>query len=118
MLDNVKGKGGALRKGDRPEKSGPSYLGGPSEDFKRAYRAWLSYYDQLEEFQQKVCKTRSRDGIAIPVGIEEMRLSNQKARLLRQELFEPLKLLNIPTDVECEARSLALREHERKWTKK
>lgn len=90
----------------------------PSEHFKKAYQTWLSYFDQLEQYSQTVCKSRSPKGIAVAVTTEEMRLVNQKSRLLRQELFEPLVGLNISTEVTNEARYLALREHERRWARK
>lgn len=90
----------------------------PSEMFRRAYQAWLSYFDQKESFDQKICRLRDAGGIAIPQTLDEMRQSNQKARLLRQELIEPLRALKIPTETENAARSLALREHERKWKKR
>lgn len=90
----------------------------PSEQFKKAYQTWLSYFDQLETYSQTVCKSRTPKGIAVAVTTEEMRLVNQKSRLLRQELFEPLLGLNIPTEVTNEARYLALGEHERRWAKK
>lgn len=90
----------------------------PSDGFKRAYQAWMAFFDRKEEFDQKHCQKRTPSGIAIPVGLDEMRLTNQNARLLRQELLEPLKALKIPQDVENSARDLALREHESKWMKK
>ena len=105
----------------RPENFDRQYLGAfhkPSEHFKKAYQTWLSYFDQLEAYSQTVCKSRTPRGLAAPVTTEEMRLVNQKSRLLRQELFEPLLGLNIPKDVDNGARHLALGEHERKWVKK
>jgi hypothetical protein len=106
---------------DWSEKFAHEYLGrfiSRDESYKRAYKAWLNFYDQLEEFQQKVCRGRNERGIAIPQGLEEMRLSNQKSRLLRQELVELLRVLNIPRETENSARQLALREHELKWTRR
>lgn len=102
------------------ENYGQGYFGvkpGPNEMFRRAYQAWLSYYDQKEAFDQKICRLRDARGIAIPQTVDEMRQSNQKARLLRQELIEPLRALKIPTETENAARNLALREHDRKWMK-
>lgn len=88
------------------------------ELFTKAYRAWLSYYDQLEENDQKICRARDPQGLALPMCGDEVRRRNQKARLLRQELLQPLIALQIPQETERAARDLALREHKRKWRKK
>lgn len=87
----------------------------PDPLFKKAYQAWLSYYDQLEEYEQKICQARTPEGVALPRAGDELRLCAQKGRLLRQELIQPLIELNIPAHTESSARDLALREHHRKW---
>lgn len=104
-----------------PARFSREYMGEfsrPCGAFKKAYQAWMTFFDRKEEFDQKHCQARTPQGIAIPIGLDEMRLSNQNARLLRQELLEPLKALKIPRDIENSARLLALREHETKWLKK
>lgn len=102
----------------KEEMAGGRHLGlsnRPDPNFKKAFQAWLSYYDQLEEYEQKICQARTPDGIALPRAGEELRLSAQKSRLLREELFQPLKALQIPAQIEEAARELALKEHRKKW---
>lgn len=124
MFDNSGKKDGKDSKGAssvKSEKFACEYLSvriDPNPLFKKAYQAWLSYYDQLEEFEQKTCQARTPEGIALPRAGEELRLCAQKSRLLRQELFQPLKALEIPTHIEESARELALKEHYQKWRKR
>lgn len=122
MFDSyLKGLKELRQEEDAYEKSVREYLSAmrsPDDLFVKAYRAWLSYFDQLEAFEQKICRARDANGVALRACGEEVRACNQKARLLRQELFEPLRALNIPHETENSARDLALREHQRKWKKR
>ncbi len=107
----------------KPETFAREYLGEIMDNrsdaqFRRAYRAWLSYFDRCEKFDQKTCRARNSIGLAVPQGTDEMGLCNQNARLLKQELLEPLKAFKIPRETEDSAKDLAWREHERKWQKK
>lgn len=88
------------------------------DQFKKAYQAWLSYLDQYEAYEQQVCRGRTKHGLAMPQTTEEMRLCNQKGRLLRQELFEQLRRYKVNSETEASAKRLAEQEHERKWSKR